>query len=86
MVTSQYFTRQPCLDCKGKGCVYCRGAGTILLPNWITYNRGADEYQCKQCKIDVLDYGVCPHPALSDCMCTFADEDIYKCPKCGATG
>ena len=35
MVTMQYYTRHTCLDCRGAGCVYCRGEGSILLPNWI---------------------------------------------------
>lgn len=84
MVTMQYYTRHTCLDCRGAGCVYCRGEGSILLPKWIAYNEIEDEHHCRRCKVNVAAVGICHHPELPDYMWSFADEDVYKCPKCGA--
>jgi Zn ribbon nucleic-acid-binding protein len=83
-VDSTHFAKQTCLDCKGRGCPACRGKGTIPMPNWIYYRPGADQYRCKYCQADVLSPGVCPDPAPADCLCLFADHDIWRCPQCGA--
>jgi hypothetical protein len=49
----QYYARHTCLDCRGAGCVYCRGEGSILLPNWIAYNEIEDEHNCRRCKVNI---------------------------------
>ena len=74
-----------CLDCKGAGCTYCRGQGKITVPSWVVYNRGADEYQCKRCHTEALQYA--SDPSATDCLCQLIENPKNgKCPQCGFEG